>query len=56
MPDLTNAVLAGWAQIPTDAQQNLTESLPRRVEAVTATKGEPTAYECPWNGISDKLI
>ena len=34
VPDHINAVLTEWAQNPTDTLQN-----PRKVEAVTATKG-----------------
>lgn len=34
VPDLTNALLAKWAKIPTDRLQHHTESLLRKVEAV----------------------
>jgi len=44
VPDLTNALFAEWAQIPTDTLQNLVESLPRRVAPVIAAKGGPTPY------------
>ena len=37
--DLTNALLDEWATIPTDALQNLVESLHRTVEAIIATEG-----------------
>ena len=40
MPDLTNALVAEWKQIPTAMFHHLVESLPRRVEAVIAAKGD----------------
>ena len=43
VPDLTNALLAEWKQVPA-MFQHLVESLPRRVEAVIAAKGGPTPY------------
>ena len=39
VPDLTNALVAEWKQVPTALFQRLVESLPRRVEAVIAAKG-----------------
>ena len=42
--DLTNALLEEWSKIPINTLLNLVESLPRRVEAVIATKGGPTSY------------
>ena len=48
VPDLTNAVVAEWNQIPAAIFQHLMESLPRRVEAVIAAK------ECRrefWQGL-----
>jgi hypothetical protein len=40
VPNLTNARVAEWKQVPTAMLQHLVESLPRRVEAVIA-KGGP---------------
>ncbi len=37
--DLTNALLEEWSKTPINTLQNLVESLPRRVEAVTPAKG-----------------
>ena len=42
LPDLTEALVAEWKQIPTAMFQHLVESLPRRVEAVVGAKGEPS--------------
>ena len=39
VPDLTNALVVEWKQIPAAMFQHPVESLPRRVEAVIATKG-----------------
>ena len=39
MPDLTNALVAEWKQVPAAMSQHLVKSLPRRVEAVIATGG-----------------
>ena len=36
VPDLTNAILTEWAQIPTNTLQYLVKSLPRRMKAVIA--------------------
>ena len=44
VPDLINALLEEWSNIPTDTLLNLVDSLPRRVEAVIAAKGGPTQY------------
>ena len=44
VPDLTNALVAEWKQIPAEMFQHLVESLPRRVETVITAKGEPTPY------------
>ena len=41
-PNLTNALVAEWKQVPTALFQHLVESLPRRVEAVVSVKGEGT--------------
>ena len=38
MPDLTNALVAEWKQVPAAMFQHLVESLPRRVEAVIAVR------------------
>ena len=38
-PNLTNALVAEWKQVPAAMFQHLVESLPRRVEAVKAAKG-----------------
>ena len=43
-PDLTNALVAEWKQVPTAMFQHLVESQLRRVEAVIAAKGGPTPY------------
>ena len=42
VPDLTNALLEEWSNIPIDTLLNLVDSLLRRVEAVIAEKGGPT--------------
>ena len=39
-PFLTNALVAEWKQVPTAMFQTLVESLPRRVEAITAANGD----------------
>ena len=39
LPDLTNALVAEWKQVPAAMFQHLVESLPRTVEAVIAAKG-----------------
>ena len=44
VPNLTNALVAEWKQVPAAMFQYLVESLPRRVGAVIATKGGPTPY------------
>ena len=44
VPDLTNALVAEWKQVPAGMFQHLVESLPRRVEVVIAAKGGPTSY------------
>ena len=44
VPDLTNALVAEWKQVPTAMFQHLVEGLTKRVEAVTAAKGRPTPY------------
>jgi hypothetical protein len=36
VPDLTNALVAEWRQIPSAMFRHLVESLPERVEAVVA--------------------
>ena len=42
VPDLTNALVAEWKQAPTSIFQHLEESLPKRVEDVTAAKSGAT--------------
>ena len=44
VPDLTNALLEEWSNIPIDTPLNLVDSLPRRVEASIAAKDGPTQY------------
>ena len=44
VPDLTNALVAEWNQVPAAMFQHLVESLPRRVQAVIAAKEGPTPY------------
>ena len=44
VPDLTNALVAEWKQVPSAMLQHLVESLRRRVEAVIAAKWGPTPY------------
>jgi hypothetical protein len=39
VPDLTNALVAEWKQVPTAMFQHLVESLHIRVEAIIAAKG-----------------
>jgi hypothetical protein len=39
VPDLTNALVAEWKQVPAAMFQYLVESLPRSVETVIAAKG-----------------
>ena len=41
VPNLTNALVAKWKQVPTAMFQHLVE---RRVEAVIVEKGGPTPY------------
>ena len=40
VPNLTNALVAEWKQVPSAMFQPLVESLPRRVKAVIAAKGD----------------
>uniref|UniRef100_A0A8C8FXR6 Tc1-like transposase DDE domain-containing protein n=1 Tax=Oncorhynchus tshawytscha TaxID=74940 RepID=A0A8C8FXR6_ONCTS len=40
VPNLTNALVVEWMQVPAAMFQHLVESLPRRVEAVIAAKGD----------------
>jgi len=47
VPDLTNALVAEWKQIPAAMFQHLVESLPRRVEAVVAAKGGTNSILMP---------
>ena len=58
VPDLTNALVAEWKQVPTAMFQHLVKRLPRRVEAVIEAKGtnsfdthsKPTANIMqPWD-------
>ena len=44
VPDLINALLEEWSNIPIDTLLNLVDSLSRRDEAVIASKAEPTQY------------
>jgi hypothetical protein len=44
MPNLSNALVAEWKQVPTARFQLLVESLPRKVEADVAAKVGPTPY------------
>jgi hypothetical protein len=44
VPNLTNALVAEWKQVPAAMFQHLVESLPRRVEDFIAAKWEPTQY------------
>ena len=44
VPDLTNALVTEWKQVPIAMFQHLVENLPRRVEAVIAARGGPTPY------------
>jgi len=44
MSDLTYALLEEWSKIPINTLLNFVESLPRRVEAVTAAKGGPASF------------
>jgi hypothetical protein len=39
VPDITNALVAEWKQVPAAMFKYLVESLPRRVKAVIAAKG-----------------
>lgn len=52
MPDLTNALLVEWEQILTDTLQNFVESLPRRVAAVLATRGNGFRMGYPSSAIT----
>jgi hypothetical protein len=47
VPDLTNALVAEWKQVPAAMFQHLVESLPRRVEAVIAAKGGTNSISMP---------
>ena len=40
VPELTNALVAEWMQVPAAMSHHLVESLPRRVEADIAAKGD----------------
>ena len=44
VPNLTNALVAKWKQVPAAMFHHLVESLPRRVKAIIAAKGGPTPY------------
>ena len=44
VPDVTNALVAEWLQVPAAMFQDLVESHSRRVEAVLARKRGPTLY------------
>ena len=47
VPDLTNALVAEWKQVPAAMFQHLVGSLPRRVEAVIAAKGATNSLLMP---------
>ena len=47
VPDLTNALVAEWKQVPVAMFQHLVESLTRRVEAVIAAKGGTNSILMP---------
>ena len=44
VPDLTNALVAEWKQVPAAMFQHLVEILPRRAEVVLAAKRGQTPY------------
>ena len=44
LQDLKDLLLMFWCQIPQDTFRGLVESRPRRVGAVLAAHGQPTAY------------
>ena len=44
VPDITNALVAEWKQVPAVMFKHLWERPPRRVEAVIAAKVGPTPY------------
>jgi hypothetical protein len=44
VPDLTNALVHEWKQVPAAMFQHLVESLPRRVDIVIAAKGGDQLY------------
>ena len=44
VPDLVNALVAKWKQVPGAMLQEQVKSLPGRVEAVIAAKTGPTSY------------
>ena len=50
VPDLPNALVADWKQVPAALFQHLMESLPRRVEAVIAAKGDQLHHSYFLNG------
>jgi hypothetical protein len=47
VPDLTNALVAEWKQVLAAVFQHLMESLPRRVEVVTAAKRRNNSISMP---------
>ena len=54
VPDLTNALVAEWKQVPTAMFQRLVESLPRGVETVIQQRGMPMILELPCKGKGTK--
>ena len=44
VPNLGNALVAEWKQVPAEMFQHLVKSLRRRVEPVIVAKGGPTPY------------
>ena len=58
MPDLTNALVAEWKQVPAAMFQHLGESLPRRGEAVPAAKGDKLHINAHdfWNEMFDVQV
>uniref|UniRef100_A0A4W5KX62 Tc1-like transposase DDE domain-containing protein n=1 Tax=Hucho hucho TaxID=62062 RepID=A0A4W5KX62_9TELE len=57
-PNITNALVAEWKQVPAVMFQHLLESLPRRVEAVIAAKGEQVHINTHdfWNEMFDEQM
>lgn len=51
MPDLTNALVTEWTQIPTDTLQNLAERLTIRVQVIRTTRRDEI-----WNESTSEAI